>query len=167
MWTQTKRCDSRWLWVLCFSWTPTPVVRLAVTTSCSCMKLTASVCEMWHLSKRELVRTDNSPLFSIKTEGYSIFQVSSQDVNHSYRGFQLWRKEHDRHILFPIENKKFLKELIQPSFLTSFKKAIVHKAMALHKTTEFCAEWFSIYLNIASKFRTVLLFKNFVNSNET
>jgi hypothetical protein len=32
--------------------------------------------------------------------------------------------------------------------------------MALHKITEFYTEWFSVYPNITSKFRTIAIFKN-------
>jgi hypothetical protein len=37
--------------------------------------------------------------------------------------------------------------------------------MALHKITEFYAEWFSVYPNINSKFRTIVIFKNCVKQN--
>jgi hypothetical protein len=37
--------------------------------------------------------------------------------------------------------------------------------MALHKITEFYTEWFSIYPNIISKFRTIAIFKNCVKQN--
>jgi hypothetical protein len=43
--------------------------------------------------------------------------------------------------------------------------------MTLHKITEFYTEWFSVYHNITSKFRTIVIFKNWVeqnnNSNKT
>jgi hypothetical protein len=32
--------------------------------------------------------------------------------------------------------------------------------MILHKITEFYTEWFSVYPNITSKFRTIATFKN-------
>jgi hypothetical protein len=35
--------------------------------------------------------------------------------------------------------------------------------MTLHKITEFYTEWFSVYPNITSKFRTIAIFKNCVN----
>jgi hypothetical protein len=35
--------------------------------------------------------------------------------------------------------------------------------MTLYKSTEFYTEWFSVYPNITSKFRTIVLFKNCVN----
>jgi hypothetical protein len=31
--------------------------------------------------------------------------------------------------------------------------------MTLHKITEFYTEWFSVYPNITSKFRTIVIFK--------
>jgi hypothetical protein len=38
--------------------------------------------------------------------------------------------------------------------------------MTLHKITEFYTEWFSVYPNITSKFRTIAIFnKNFVKQN--
>jgi hypothetical protein len=37
--------------------------------------------------------------------------------------------------------------------------------MTLHKITEFYTEWFSVYHNITSKFRTVAIFKNCVKQN--
>jgi hypothetical protein len=37
--------------------------------------------------------------------------------------------------------------------------------MTLHKITEFYAEWFSVYPNITSKFRTIAIFKNCVKQN--
>jgi hypothetical protein len=37
--------------------------------------------------------------------------------------------------------------------------------MALHKITEFYTEWFSVYPNITSKFRTIAIFKNCVKQN--
>jgi hypothetical protein len=43
--------------------------------------------------------------------------------------------------------------------------------MTLHKITEFYTEWFSVYHNITSKFRTNAIFKNCVkqknDSNKT
>jgi hypothetical protein len=30
--------------------------------------------------------------------------------------------------------------------------------MTLHEITEFCTEWFSVYHNITSKFRTIVIF---------
>jgi hypothetical protein len=35
--------------------------------------------------------------------------------------------------------------------------------MALHKITEFYTEWFSVYHNITSKFRTIAIFKTASN----
>jgi hypothetical protein len=35
--------------------------------------------------------------------------------------------------------------------------------MALHKITEFYTEWFSVYPNITSKFRTIVVFKTVSN----
>jgi hypothetical protein len=37
--------------------------------------------------------------------------------------------------------------------------------MALHKITEFYTDWFSVYLYITSKFRTIAIFKNCVKQN--
>jgi hypothetical protein len=37
--------------------------------------------------------------------------------------------------------------------------------MTLHKITEFYTEWFSVYPNITSEFRTVVIFKNCVKQN--
>jgi hypothetical protein len=37
--------------------------------------------------------------------------------------------------------------------------------MTLHKITEFYTEWFSVYPNITSKFRTFVIFKNCVKQN--
>jgi hypothetical protein len=37
--------------------------------------------------------------------------------------------------------------------------------MTLHKITEFYTEWFSVYHNITSKFRTIAIFKNCVKQN--
>jgi hypothetical protein len=37
--------------------------------------------------------------------------------------------------------------------------------MTLHKITEFCTEWFSVYPNITSTFRTIAIFKNCVKQN--
>jgi hypothetical protein len=37
--------------------------------------------------------------------------------------------------------------------------------MTLHKITEFYTEWFSVYHNITSKFRTIVVFKNCVKQN--
>jgi hypothetical protein len=37
--------------------------------------------------------------------------------------------------------------------------------MKLHKITEFYTEWFSVYHNITSKFRTIAIFKNCVKQN--
>jgi hypothetical protein len=37
--------------------------------------------------------------------------------------------------------------------------------MALHKITEFYAEWFNVYPNITSKFRTIAIFKSCVKQN--
>jgi hypothetical protein len=37
--------------------------------------------------------------------------------------------------------------------------------MPLHKITEFYTEWFSVYPNITSKFRTIAIFKNCVKQN--
>jgi hypothetical protein len=37
--------------------------------------------------------------------------------------------------------------------------------MTLHKITELYTEWFSVYLNITSKFRTIVIFKNCVKQN--
>jgi hypothetical protein len=34
--------------------------------------------------------------------------------------------------------------------------------MTLHKITEFYTEWFSVYPNMTSKFRTIAIFKNCV-----
>jgi hypothetical protein len=43
--------------------------------------------------------------------------------------------------------------------------------MTLHKITEFYTQWFSVYPNITSKFRTIVIFKNCVqqynDSNKT
>jgi hypothetical protein len=43
--------------------------------------------------------------------------------------------------------------------------------MTLHNITEFYTEWFSVYSNITSKFRTIAIFKNCVkqdnDSNKT
>jgi hypothetical protein len=38
--------------------------------------------------------------------------------------------------------------------------------MTLHKITEFYTEWFSVYPNIASKFRAIAIFKNCVKQNK-
>jgi hypothetical protein len=46
------------------------------------------------------------------------------------------------------------------SFIKSIKTS-----MTLHKITEFYAKWFSVCPNITSKFRTIAIFKNFVNEN--
>jgi hypothetical protein len=35
----------------------------------------------------------------------------------------------------------------------------------MHKITEFYTEWFSVYPNITSKFRTISIFKNYVKQN--
>jgi hypothetical protein len=37
--------------------------------------------------------------------------------------------------------------------------------MTLHKITELYTEWFSVYHNITSKFRSIAIFKNCVNQN--
>jgi hypothetical protein len=37
--------------------------------------------------------------------------------------------------------------------------------MTLRKITEFYTEWFSVYHNITSKFRTIAIFKNCVKQN--
>jgi hypothetical protein len=37
--------------------------------------------------------------------------------------------------------------------------------MTFHKITEFYTEWFSVYSNITSKFRTIAKFKNCVKQN--
>jgi hypothetical protein len=37
--------------------------------------------------------------------------------------------------------------------------------MTLHKITEFYTEWFSVYPNITSEFRTMAIFKNWVKQN--
>jgi hypothetical protein len=37
--------------------------------------------------------------------------------------------------------------------------------MALQKITEFFTEWFSVYPNITSKFRTIAIFKNCFKQN--
>jgi hypothetical protein len=37
--------------------------------------------------------------------------------------------------------------------------------MTLHKITEFYIEWFSVYPNITSKFRTIVIFKNCIKQN--
>jgi hypothetical protein len=37
--------------------------------------------------------------------------------------------------------------------------------MTLHKITELYTEWFSVYHNISSKFRTIVIFKNYVKQN--
>jgi hypothetical protein len=37
--------------------------------------------------------------------------------------------------------------------------------MTLHKITEFYTEWFSVYPNITSKFRTIAILKNCVKQN--
>jgi hypothetical protein len=37
--------------------------------------------------------------------------------------------------------------------------------MTLHKITEFYTEWFSVYTNKISKFRTIAIFKNCVEQN--
>jgi hypothetical protein len=37
--------------------------------------------------------------------------------------------------------------------------------MTLYKITEFYTEWFSVYPNITSKFRTITIFKNCVKQN--
>jgi hypothetical protein len=37
--------------------------------------------------------------------------------------------------------------------------------MTLHKITEFYTEWFSVYPNITSKFRTIATFKNCIKQN--
>jgi hypothetical protein len=37
--------------------------------------------------------------------------------------------------------------------------------MILHKITEFYTEWFSVYPNITSKFRTIAIFGNWVKQN--
>jgi hypothetical protein len=37
--------------------------------------------------------------------------------------------------------------------------------MTLHKITEFYTEWFSVYPNITSKFRTFAIFKNYAKQN--
>jgi hypothetical protein len=38
--------------------------------------------------------------------------------------------------------------------------------MTLQKITEFYTEWFSVYPNITSKFRTIAIFKNCVKQND-
>jgi hypothetical protein len=37
--------------------------------------------------------------------------------------------------------------------------------MTFHKITEFYTQWFSVYPNITSKFRTIAIFKNCVKQN--
>jgi hypothetical protein len=37
--------------------------------------------------------------------------------------------------------------------------------MTLHKITEFYTEWFSVYPNTTSKFRTITMFQNCVKQN--
>jgi hypothetical protein len=37
--------------------------------------------------------------------------------------------------------------------------------MTLHKITKFYTEWFNVYTNVASKFRTIVIFKNCVRQN--
>jgi hypothetical protein len=37
--------------------------------------------------------------------------------------------------------------------------------MTLHKITEFYTEWFTVYPNITSEFRTIAIFKNYVKQN--
>jgi hypothetical protein len=37
--------------------------------------------------------------------------------------------------------------------------------MTLHRITEFYTEWFSVYPNITSRFRTIAMFKNCVKQN--
>jgi hypothetical protein len=37
--------------------------------------------------------------------------------------------------------------------------------MTLHKITQFYTEWFSVYHNITSKFRTIAIFKNCIKQN--
>jgi hypothetical protein len=37
--------------------------------------------------------------------------------------------------------------------------------MTLHKITEFYTEWFSVYPNITSKYRTIVIFENCVKQN--
>jgi hypothetical protein len=37
--------------------------------------------------------------------------------------------------------------------------------MTLHKIAEFYTDLFSVYHNITSKFRTIVIFKNFVKQN--
>jgi hypothetical protein len=37
--------------------------------------------------------------------------------------------------------------------------------MTLQKITEFYTEWFSVYPNITTKFRTIAIFKNCVKQN--
>jgi hypothetical protein len=37
--------------------------------------------------------------------------------------------------------------------------------MTLHKITEFYTEWYSVYPNITSKFRTIAIFKNCAKQN--
>jgi hypothetical protein len=37
--------------------------------------------------------------------------------------------------------------------------------MTLHKITKFYTEWFSVFPNITSKFRTIAIFKNCVKQN--
>jgi hypothetical protein len=37
--------------------------------------------------------------------------------------------------------------------------------MTLHKIAEFYTEWFSVYQDITSKFRTIAIFKNCVKQN--
>jgi hypothetical protein len=37
--------------------------------------------------------------------------------------------------------------------------------MALHKIIELCAEWFSVCLNITSKFLILYVFKSFIKQN--
>jgi hypothetical protein len=37
--------------------------------------------------------------------------------------------------------------------------------MTLHEITELYTEWFSVYPNVSSKFRTIAIFKNCVKQN--
>jgi hypothetical protein len=41
----------------------------------------------------------------------------------------------------------------------------VYKCMTLHRISELYTQWFSVCLNITSKFRTIAIFENFVKQH--
>jgi hypothetical protein len=64
-----------------------------------------------------------------------------------------------------------LRFIIFLHFIHLWRKLNSLQIMTLHKITEFYTEWFSVYPNITSKFRTIAIFKNCVkqknDSNKT